>query len=70
MNATKVEVSEGFHNVPSIALRIHGDTITTSQKKRLLKHMCGISDCGCQPQHGWRIEGMNPDRFLDLLRNI
>lgn len=66
----KVVVSEGFHNVPPIALRIRGKAITPSQKNRLLKHMCGISDCGCQPQHGWLIEGMNSDRFLDLLRNI
>jgi len=67
MNATKVEVSEGFHNVPSIVLRLRNDAITPGQKKRLLKHMCGIKSCGCQPHHGWRIDGMDDGWFLFLL---
>lgn len=67
MKTTTVKVSEGFHSVRPITLRIRNDKITPHQRSRLMKHMCGIKTCTCQPYHGWRIEGLNDGWFLFLL---
>lgn len=63
---TKVAISEGFHNAPSITLRIRDNAISAGQKRRVYKHMCGISGCGCTPRHGWRIDGLSEAQFYAL----
>lgn len=67
MSTTQVTVSGGFHNASDITLKIKNQKISSGQYKRLTNHMCGIKGCICGPRHGWEIDGIQRQEFLEML---
>jgi hypothetical protein len=66
MKTQTITLSGGFHGAADIDLRVKNGALSTSQYKRLDKHMCGISKCIC----GWRgfdLSGIDRAAFSEML---
>lgn len=65
----KVEIWGGFHSqMTPIVVRVAADFdmqyygigglvehgLSDSQRKRVMRHMCGIKGCMCGTHHGWK----------------
>lgn len=69
MTNTVVTIQGGFHNSSPITLRLTDGKMSVGQYKRLENHMCGIKGCICAPRHGWSVEGMSYEAFMQARRN-
>ena len=67
-----ITISGGFHHASDIRVRVDATQISSltgkallwailerlspSQRKKIDRHMCGISGCTCGPEHGWQVD--------------